>query len=226
MYFMLKNLLIVLAAGAAAFILFIIVMNISRKRAEQMVQMLFIEKDTEGYRKMADSFLSKVLISSKQRLIFEMTYNRLTGNDEQLEAVFAALGKRKLAPQEAFERFQSVFQYDLKNEKYDDLEAEYKKITDQFGSSDDLYYKGTLREFSYMYNVDYKGDVSLLPDMEKLCSTIPVEQSKGIFAFRCFHLYTIKGDKKKAEKYRKMAAELLGKEVVDEMISIQHIDRQ
>ncbi|MBR6957652.1 MAG: hypothetical protein IKH73_04290 [Erysipelotrichaceae bacterium] len=139
---MLKNLLIVLAAGAAAFILFIIVMNISRKRAEQMVQMLFIEKDTEGYRKMADSFLSKVLISSKQRLIFEMTYNRLTGNDEQLEAVFAALGKRKLAPQEAFERFQSVFQYDLKNEKYDDLEAEYKKITDRFGSSDDLYYKG------------------------------------------------------------------------------------
>ena len=77
-----------------------------------------------------------------------------------------------------------------------------------------------------MYSVDYKGDVSLLPEMEKLCSTIPVEQSKGIFAFRCFHLYTIKGDKKKAEKYRKMAAELLGKEVVDEMISIQHIDRQ
>jgi hypothetical protein len=77
-----------------------------------------------------------------------------------------------------------------------------------------------------MYSVDYKGDVSLLPEMEKLCSTIPVEQSKGIFAIRCINLYTIKGDKKKAEKYRKMAAELLGKEVVDEMISIQHIDRQ
>ena len=222
---MLKNLLIVLAGTGLAFLLFIVVLNLSNRRAEQLVRLLYVEKDTAGYRQLADSFFSRLIIGPKQRLIFDTTYYRMTGEDEKLEETLTALGKRKLSPQEAFERFQNAFQYYLKNERYEQLEEEYNRIIEQYGSSDDIYTRGTLREFGYMYNVDYKGDVSLIKEIEDLYGSISVEQSKGIFAFRCYHLYLLKNDMKKAEKYRKLAEEYLGKDVVDEMISIQHIDR-
>ena len=222
---MLKNLLIVIAGVGVAFLLFIFVLNLSNRRAEKLVQLLYVEKNTAAYRQLADSFLSKLIIGSKQRQIFDMTYYRMTGEDEKLEETFASLGKRKLSPQEDFERFQNMFQYYLKNERYEELEKEYNRIIELYGTSEDIYTRGTLKEFGYMYSVDYKGDVSLLKEIEDLYGSITVEQSKGIFAFRCYHLYLLKNDKKKADKYRKLAAEYLGNDVVKEMISIQHLDR-
>lgn len=220
---MLKNLLIVLAGVGIAFVIFLIVLQFSNKKAEEMVNLLYVKKDTEGYRKVADSFLAKLIVGSKQRLIFEMTYYRMTENDEKLEEVFSLLANKKLSPQESFERFQNVFQYYLKNERYEELEEEYQNMVEKYSESEDMYVKGTMKEFQYMYSVDYKGDVSLLKEMEERYENISFEQSKGIFAFRCYHLCVLNNEKKKAEKYKNQAIRLLGKEAVNEMMKIQHI---
>lgn len=220
---MLKNLLIVLAGVGIAFIIFLIVLQFSNKKAEEMVNLLYVKKDTEGYRKVADSFLAKLIVGSKQRLIFDMTYYRMTENDEKLEEVFSLLANKKLSPQESFERFQNAFQYYLKNERYEELEEEYQNMVEKYSESEDMYVKGTMKEFQYMYSVDYKGDVSLLKEMEERYENISFEQSKGIFAFRCYHLCVLNNEKKKAEKYKNQAIRLLGKEAVNEMMKIQHI---
>lgn len=220
---MLKNLLIVLAGVGIAFVIFLIVLQFSNKKAEEMVNLLYVKKDTEGYRKVADSFLAKLIVGSKQRLIFDMTYYRMTENDEKLEEVFSLLANKKLSPQESFERFQNVFQYYLKNERYEELEEEYQNMVEKYSESEDMYVKGTMKEFQYMYSVDYKGDVSLLKEMEERYENISFEQSKGIFAFRCYHLCVLNNEKKKAEKYKNQAIRLLGKEAVNEMMKIQHI---
>lgn len=217
---MLKNFFVLLMGVAIAIALYWILFSSFQKKSMQLMKLVYIDKDYDGYRKLVNSFSCKLLLSKKQRFILNRAVYEGEGKEEELVDLFEKMHSMKLSNHEELDLYYSEIRFYIRKKDNNKILALYDEVLRKYQDNGSSYIRGVMKEIYYLIEIDYKGNVSLIDEVEKLYNKISIEQSKGIFAIRLFKLYRIKNDSENARKYYEKAIKHLGQELVDEMVDM------
>ena len=213
---MLKQILIGVAIVLAAALLYLWAVGNFKKKSNDLTKFIYVDHDFESYKKLASTLTCKVFLSKKQRLLLDSAMFDYLKLDDELQSCLNKLNAMKLTDQEWLNVNYMQMKLYIRQKDEDAATRLYGDVQSHFGNNESSYIRGVVKEFEFLYFVDFKHDASYMDQIEKLANKVDVKYSKGLFFLRSAILKNSVG--KPYLTSLNKARELLNDDVVREIL--------
>ena len=181
---MVRQVLIGVAIVLAAAVLYLWAVGNFKKKSNDLTKFIYVDHDFESYKKLANSLMCKMFLSQKQRLLLDSAMYEYLKLDDELQSCLNKLNAKKLTDQEWLNVNYMQMKLYIRQMNEEAAENLSTNVQLRFDRTESPYIRGIVKEFEYLYFVDFKQDSSYLEQMEKLANKVDVKYSKGLFYLR------------------------------------------
>lgn len=214
---MLKQILIAVVIVIIAAVLYLWAVGNFKKKSNELTKLVYVDHDFEGYKNVSNSLSCKIFLSKKQRLLLDSAMYDYLKLDDELQSCLNKLNAIKLTDQEFLNVNYMQMKLYIRQNDSSKASALYQQVTEKFQNAESAYIRGIVKEYEFLYYVDYLHDISYLKEIERLANKVDIKYSKALFNIRAAIL-----KKTHNMNYRSnldKAKELVEEDVLNEILS-------